>query len=98
MTPLARVLSGRIDPPEPTHEAADALWCRLAAEGAILDRIDDGERDRAYRVNATLLTHPDLGAGECYALFAMGSGTLTVYRCAVDDARVAVRDCGAFNL
>jgi hypothetical protein len=51
VTALARVFDGRLDPPVPTHEAADDLWCRLVAEGRLVDRLDDGERDRAYRVN-----------------------------------------------
>lgn len=95
---LLRVLAGRVDPPEPTWEAADALWCRLVAEGRIVLRLADGDRRSSYRVGLTVVEHPSLPDGEVYALFGMGAGTLTAYRCTQEDAVAALRDPSAFNL
>ena len=95
---LSRVMSGRIDPPAWTHEAADSLWCRLVAEGRIVQRADDGSSPREYRVTVVLVEHPGLVPGEVYALFGMGAGSLTAYRCAPADALAALTDPSAFNL
>lgn len=94
---LSRVASGRIDPPEWTHEAADALWCRLVSEGRIVQRASDGTSG-PYRVDVVIVEHPTLPAGEVYALYAMGLGSFTAYRCLPGDALEAVRDPSAFNL
>lgn len=95
---LGRVASGRIEPHEWTHEAADTLWCRLVAQGRIVHRADDGSGDRHYRVTVALVEHPSLAPGEVYALFGMGAGSLTAYRCAPADALAALADPSAFNL
>lgn len=95
---LLRVLAGRVDPPAPTHESADALWCRLVAEGRIVQRADDGSSPREYRVTVVLVEHPGVVPGEVYALFGMGAGSLTAYRCAPADALAALTDPSAFNL
>jgi hypothetical protein len=97
-TALHRVCEGYVEPAERTWEAADALWCRLAAQGRIVGRADDGCRDVHLRVHLTLIEHPDLPAGQVYAAFGMGQGTLSVYRCLPEDAREALRDPSAFNL
>lgn len=95
---LFRVAAGRLDPPEPTWDATDALWCRLVAEGRIVQRADDGSSPREYRVTVVLVEHPGLAPGEVYALFGMGAGSLTAYRCAPADALAALTDPSAFNL
>lgn len=97
MTALGRVYAGRVDPPEWTHEAADALWCRLAAEGRVVGRVSD-DGSWGSRTHAALVEHPALPPGEVYALIGTGAGTLTVYRCTPADAAEAVRDPSAFNL
>ena len=98
MTPasaaLGRVSAGYL---RPAPGAADEIWCRLAAQGRVVARLDDGEAE-PYRVHLTLLEHPALPAAQCYAVFGMGGGTLSVYRCLPADARLALRDPGAFNL
>lgn len=94
---FGRVFDGRVDAAQHTHAAADALWCRVAAQGRIVERGSDyGARD--YRVHLIVVEHPALPAGEVYALFAMGYGTFTVYRCAPEDARLALHHPSAFNL
>jgi hypothetical protein len=94
---LGRVFDGRVDPAEPTREAAEELWVRLVAEGHIVDRFNDRERGE-HQVRCTLVEHHALPAGQVYAVFGMGSGPLTVYRCTPEDARLAILDPGAFNL
>jgi hypothetical protein len=97
-TAFDRVYEGRVDPPEPTFEAADALWCRIAAQGRIVGRHHDGAGE-PYRVHLTLIEHPDLPSSQAYALFGMtASATLTVYRCLPEDAVDALRGPGAYNL
>lgn len=94
---LHRVLAGRVDPSAPTHESADALWCRVVAQGRILDQANDGGLSD-YRVHLFLVEHPALPIGDVYALFAMGMASFSVYRCTVMDAFEALRDPSAFNL
>jgi hypothetical protein len=92
-----RVCDGYIRPAEPTHEAADALWVRLATEGRVVGRVNDGTRGH-LQVRAALIAHPALPPSEVYATFGMGDGTLSVYRCAAEDARLAIQHPSAFNL
>jgi hypothetical protein len=95
---LRRVCEGYVEPEPRTHEAADDLWCRIVAKGRIVGRAHDGSRDAHLRVNLTLVEHPTLDPREVYALFGMGFGVVSVYRCLPEDARLALTDPGCFNL
>lgn len=96
---LARVASGYVAPAERTWEASDALWIRIATQGRIVARLQDRERAPHLRVHATLIEHPELGDERLvYAVFGMGQGPLSVYRCLPEDAREAIFDPSAFNL
>jgi len=97
-TALARVSEGYVRPAEPTHAAADELWVRIATRGRIVERLHDGERAEHLRVHATLIEHPDLDPRLVYAVFGMGQGSLSVYKCLPEDAREAIRDPACFNL
>ena len=44
-TAFRRVCEGYVDPAEPTWDASDALWTRLASEGRVLSRHSDGARE-----------------------------------------------------
>lgn len=96
-TALGRVCDGYVPPAQPTFESADELWCRLASRGRVVARAHDSGME-PYRVHLTLIEHPDLPAGQVYATFGMGQGSLRVYRCLPEDAHEAVLDDGAFNL
>lgn len=94
---FARVSEGYVAPAERTHEGADRLWCRLAAQGRVVARHHDGGRG-STQVWCTIIEHPALPAGEVYATFGMGQGPLGVYRCTPEDARLALGHHSAFNL
>jgi hypothetical protein len=93
---FARVAEGYVAPAEPTHESAADLWCRLAAQGRVVSRHHDGGGE-PYRVHLTLIEHPSLPPGQVFATFGM-SGSLSVYRCLPEDAKLALRHHGSFNL
>jgi hypothetical protein len=95
---MRRVSAGQVLPSAWTHAACDDLWCRLVAQGEVLDRHHDSERDPAYRMHLVLVAHPDLRPGEVYALYALGWGAFSVYRTTAPDAMAALRHPGAFNL
>lgn len=78
----------------PTRDAAEELWCRLVARGRIVGRAHDGSRPLSLRLHLALVEHPDLPAGEVYALFFMGDATPKVYRTTAEDARIALHDPG----
>lgn len=96
-TALHRVSEGYVEPTERTFEGADEVWCRIAARGKIVARAHDSRMEQ-YRVHLTVIEHPDLPDAQVYAVFGMGQGTLSVYRCLPEDAHEALRDPGAFNL
>lgn len=79
-----------------TREENDEDWCALVARGRIVERLDDGTAD-PYRTRLAIVEHPDLPAGECFALFSF-AGSTTAYRRRPEDAKAALRHHGAFNL
>ena len=80
-----------------TAAEAEDLWCRIVARGRIVERTSDRAPARV-RLHLVLVEHPELPAGEVYALFFMGYGIPKVYRTTPDDARTALQDPSAFNL
>lgn len=95
---LHRVSEGYVRPEPNTHEGAAEVWTRLVARGRIVERRNDGERSPSLRVHLAIVEHPDLPPAEVYALFWMGDGSISAYRCLPEDARDALRDSGCFNL
>lgn len=91
---LARVCAGFLR--AATREENDDAWCALVARGRIVERLHDGTAD-PYRTTLALVEHPDLPAGEVYALFSF-SGSTSAYRCRPEDARGALADPSSFNL
>lgn len=81
-----------------TQEEADHAWCAVVARGRIVERTADNCRDRHYQLHLVLVEHPELPAGEVYALFFMGFSTPKVYRTTRADALEALHDPSAFNL
>jgi len=92
-----RVCDGYVEPAAPTWEASDALWSRLASEGRVVSRHNDGGRE-PYRVHLAIVAHPSLPENEAFGLFWMGGGSINVYRCTPEDARAALSHHSAFNL
>ncbi len=97
MTPrqgMAAVDQGLID--FSTHEESDAFWCRVVAQGRIIEKITDGTRGR-HACWVHLVEHPALPPGEVYAIFSNCLYS-RAYRCSPDAARAAIQDHGVFNL
>lgn len=95
---MSRVCAGRVDPDEPTAESADDLWCRIVAEGHIVEARNDGSKREDLVVRLTIVEHPALGPDRIYALYSLGLGPCTVYETDRASARLALHHPGAFNL
>lgn len=79
-------------------DAQADLVARVVARGRVVARFSDGTGGR-YAVHVALVEHPDLPAGEVYALFDMPANIAPrVYRATPEAARAAVHHYGAFNL
>lgn len=92
------VYAGRVNPDEPTAESADALWCRIVAEGRIVETRNDGTSRLDLVVRLTIVEHPALPPDRIYALYSLGHGSCTVYEADRASARLALHHPGAFNL
>jgi hypothetical protein len=87
-------IPGLSDAGDRWRELADRFVARLVARGRIVRRLRE-DAGRAS-VHLFLVEHPDLPAGEVYALFE-GDYAITPYRCRPEDAIRVLQSGSAFN-